>query len=55
MQIKKSKYKDEWSFECNEKIHKQYPSHHDANCIDDPFIEQVTKENIGIKLESALV
>ena len=52
---KNPKCKDEWLFKYNAHIHKQYCSHRGAHCTDYPFIEQVMREIIDIKLEYALV
>ena len=38
----------EWTFKKNEKIHKQYCIHRDANCIDGKFIEKLMRDIIGI-------
>ena len=43
--------KAEWIFEKNETIHKQYRSYRDANCIDDEFVEKLTRDTDGVKIE----
>ena len=40
----------EWSFEKNEKIHKIYRSHRDANTTDGAFIEKVMRECICMEI-----
>ena len=45
----------DWSFDHNEKIHKQYTSHRDVNTIDEQFIERVIRESTGIKYESMCI
>ena len=51
--FKKKKEEDntveiDWNYDTNEKIHKIYRGHRDANCIDGKFIEEVMSESIGI-------
>ena len=43
-----SKVKTEWLFSYNEKIHKIYRNHRDANIIEGSYIEAVMRECIGI-------
>ena len=40
---------EEWNFVKNEKLHKVYSSHRDANCIKGKYIEAVMCESIGCK------
>ena len=45
------KYQVEWNFEYNEKNQKVYQGHRDANIIDGPFIDNVMRDNIGVKYQ----
>ena len=47
-----------WSHDYNERIHKIYRGHRDANIIENKYIEQVTKECIQLqsfKVESGTI
>ena len=45
---------NQWSYDKNELVHKQYKSHRDTNVTDGAFIEEVMRECIGVKSEPNL-